>query len=420
MIDINLIRDDAKLVKENIKNRGYDVDVDEIVELDKKWRKIKYDLDALRKERNVVSKSISELKKAGKSASKEMKKAKEIPGKLKKLEDKEKELKEKIDDLLSVLPNIQDKEAPVGGEEKNKEVYKKGTLPKFSFNVKSHDKLLEDLDLLDMKRGAKVAGSGFYLFKGDLARLERALVNFMIDFHVKDGFVEVNPPQMVNAKTMYGTGNLPKFEEDLYKTREGLYLIPTAEVVVTNIHAGEVLKEKDLPKKYVGFTQCYRTEAGRHGAETPGIFRLHEFEKVEMVYIAKQEDSWKLLEEMTARAEKLLQMLKLPYRKIILATADASFASAKTYDLEVWSPALKKYLETSSCSNCTDFQARRMNTRYQSKDETKVAHTLNGSGLATPRLLISLVENNQNKDGSINIPKVLQPYMGGQKKIEKK
>ena len=258
------------------------------------------------------------------------------------------------------------------------------------------------------------------MFNAELALLERALVNFMLDYHVKDGFVEINGPQLANARSLYGTANLPKFEDDLYKTREGMYLIPTAETTLSNIHANETLTEKELPKKYVAFTQCYRTEAGRHGSETPGIFRLHQFEKVEMVYIVPEDKSWDILEEMTARAEKLLEMLEIPYRKIILATQDASFASAKTYDLEVWSPKLKKYLECSSCSNTTDFQARRMNLRYQSKEGLKFAHCLNGSGLATPRLLISLVENNQNKDGSINIPKVLQSYMGGLKKIEKK
>jgi seryl-tRNA synthetase len=329
-------------------------------------------------------------------------------------------LKEKIDALVCVIPNFQDKSAPIGGEENNKEIKKFGVIPKFDFKIKSHDEILENLGLLDMKRAAKVSGSGFYLFKGELAQLERALINFMLDFHIKDGFVEINPPQLVNSLTMYGTGNLPKFENDLYKTREGFYLIPTAEVVVTNIHANETLFEKDLPKKFVAFTQCYRTEAGRHGAETPGIFRLHEFEKVEMVYLTSQEDSEKYHEEMTARAEKLLEMLQLPYRRIVLATGDASFASAKTYDLEVWSPFLKRYLETSSCSNCTDFQARRMNTRYQSKEGLKYVHTLNGSGLATPRLMIALIENNQDEDGSINIPKVLQPYMSGKKKIEAK
>jgi seryl-tRNA synthetase len=236
----------------------------------------------------------------------------------------------------------------------------------------------------------------------------------MLDFHVKDGFTEINPPQMVNPKIMFGTGNLPKFEQDLYKLREGFYLVPTAEVPVTNIYADEVLDEKELPKRFVAFTQCYRTEAGRHGAETPGIFRLHQFEKVEMVYICKPEDSWKMHEEMTARAEKLLQMLNLPFRRILLASGDAGFASAKTYDIEVWSPFLGKYLETSSCSNCTDFQARRMNTKFNENKtgERKFVHTLNGSGLATPRLLIALVENYQQEDGTIKVPDVLVPYLG--------
>lgn len=421
MLDVKLIRENPDLVKDNTKNRGYDVRIfEDALKIDKKWREMKKEDDDLRAERNKVSKEISDAKKKKNSdAEKLMKQAKKISEKLKDNENKEKELKEELDDLLSRLPNIQAVGVPIGGEEKNKEILKNGEISKFDFKIKSHDEILGDLSLLDTERAAKVSGSGFYFFKGDLARLERALINFMIDFHVEGGFTEINPPQLVNAKTMFGTGNLPKFENDLYKTREGFYLIPTAEVVVTNLHSDEVLNEKDLPKKYVAFTQCYRTEAGRHGAETPGIFRLHEFEKVEMVYICKQEESWDLHEEMTKRAEKILQMLKLPYRKIILATGDASFASAKTYDLEVWSPALKRYLECSSCSNCTDFQARRMNTRYQGKDGLKFVHTLNGSGLATPRLLIALVENYQQKDGSIKIPKVLQSYMGGLKKISK-
>ncbi|HJX49898.1 MAG TPA: serine--tRNA ligase [Candidatus Nanoarchaeia archaeon] len=420
MIDIKHIRENPELVKKSVKERGYEVDVGKIIKLDTEWRKIKYKEDGLRKQRNEISQKINELKKQGKTAKKEIAEAKKIPIEIEKQGEKRKKLELEIFNLLAVIPNFQDKSVPVGGEDKNKEIRKGGKLPKFDFPVKSHDELLKNLGLLDMERGAKISGSGFYLFKGDLARLERALINFMLDFHVKDGFIEINPPQLVNEKIMFGTGNLPKFECDLYKTREGLYPIPTAEVPVTNIYADETLVEKELPKKFVAFTQCYRTEAGKHGSETPGIFRLHEFEKVEMVYICRQEDSWQLHEEMTKRAEKLLQLLELPYRVIVLATADASFASAKTYDLEVWSPAMKKYLETSSCSNCTDFQARRMNTRYQGKDGLKFVHTLNGSGLATPRLLISLIENNQNKDGSINIPKILQPYMNGMKKIEKK
>jgi seryl-tRNA synthetase len=415
MIDTKVLRENPDIIKKNNKNRGYDVNLKEILDLDTKWRKLKKEDDDLRGKRNKISKEINQAKKAKnqKKAKELIKKAKVIPEKLKKNEDKEKDLKEKINALVSRIPNIQAKDVPVGGEEKNKVIKKHGKISKLNFPAKGHLELLENLDLLDMKRGAKLAGSGFYMFKGKLAKLERALINYMLDFHTKDGFLEINPPQLVNANALYGTGNLPKFEEDLYKTREGLYLIPTAEVPVTNIYANETLKEKDLPKKFVAFTQCYRTEAGRHGSETPGIFRLHEFEKVEMVYICRPEDSWQFLEEMVERAERILQELELPYQKIVLATADASFASAKTYDLEVWSPVMKKYLETSSCSNCTDFQARRMNLRYQSKTGvTSHAHTLNGSGLATPRLLIALVENNQQPDGSIKVPKVLHKYTG--------
>jgi seryl-tRNA synthetase len=424
MLDIKFIRENPSVVKQNCKNRGYDAeDVGEILALDEKWRILKKQDDDLRAERNKISKTINEAKKQKKPVTDLLRQAKQIPEKLKKNEEEEKQLREDLDKFLSLIPNIQAKEVPVGGEEKNKVIHKKGKIPKFGFSVKSHEEILTKLDLLDMERAAKLSGAGFYLFKGELAEFERALINFMIDFHVKDGFVEINPPQIVNSKTMFGTGNLPKFEKDVYKTDKGLYLIPTAEVVVTNLYANEILNEKDLPKKFVAFTQCYRTEAGKHGSETPGIFRLHEFEKVEMVYICRQEDSWKLLEQMTARAEKILDKLKLPYRRVLLATADAGFASAKTYDLEVWSPFLKKYLETSSCSNCTDFQARRMNTRYQSKEGLKFVHTLNGSGLATPRLLISLIENYQQANGTIKIPTALQSYMHGKKfigKIEKK
>jgi seryl-tRNA synthetase len=242
----------------------------------------------------------------------------------------------------------------------------------------------------------------------------------MLDFHNKHGFTEINPPQLVTEEAMTGTGNLPKFEEDLYKTREGLYLIPTAEVPLTNLHANEVLELNELPKKYCGFTQCYRTEAGRHGSETRGIFRLHEFEKVEMVMIEHPHKSWEALEDMRSKAEKLLELLGIPYKTLILASQDASFASAKTYDLECWAAADERYLEVSSCSNCTDFQARRMNTKIREKEGNVYAHTLNGSGLALPRLMISILENYQNADGSVSIPTVLQPYMAGQKKISKK
>jgi len=414
MIDIKLVRENPDYVKKKIEDRKYEINLGAVLFHDKEWRKLKEQSDALRAKRNKVSVDISAAKKAGKNADLLMAEAKEIPEQLAALEATMKAEEEKRDAIMKVIPNLQDDLVPVGGEESNKEVSRWGHAPKFGFPIKSHDKLLEDLGLLDMKRGAKLAGAGFYLFKGELARLERALIQFMLDFHVKDGFTEINPPQMVNPEIMYGTGNLPKFEADLYKLREGQYLVPTAEVPVTNIFANEVLEEKELPKRFCAFTQCYRTEAGRHGAETPGIFRLHQFEKVEMVYICKPEESWKMHEEMTARAEKLLELLNLPFRRILLASGDAGFASAKTYDLEVWSPFLGKYLETSSCSNCTDFQARRMNTKFSENKtgERKFVHTLNGSGLATPRLLISLVENYQQEDGTIKVPDVLVPYLG--------
>lgn len=408
MIDIKLIREDPKLIKKNCKNRGYDVNIDEIIKLDVEWRKLKTEDDSLRAERNKISEQINQAKKDKKPIEPIIKKAKEIPLKLEKNEKKENELKAKIDYLVSTLPNIQAEDTPLGDASHNKEIHKFGKASKIK-NPKGHLELLEALDLIDMKRAAKIAGAGFYMLKGKAAKLQRACIQFMLDFHEKNGFTEINPPQMVNRKTAFGTGNLPKFEDQLYKTNDDLILVPTAEVPITNIYAEEVLAEKDLPKKFCAFTECYRTEAGRKTGEE-GLFRVHQFEKVEMVYICKPEDSFKFLEEMTKNAEKILEELELPYRRILLTKEDAGFCSAKTYDLEVWSPAMNRWLEASSCSNCTDFQARRMNTRYQSKEGMKFVHTLNGSGLAMTRFMIALIENNQQPDGSINIPKALWKY----------
>jgi len=420
MIDIRLIRENPGLVKENCKKRGYESKpVNDILEMDSKWRQLKKQDDDLRHERNKISEEVNKSKKAGDSrkARELITKAKKISDNLKENEEKENKLKNKIDCLVSFLPNISAEDVPVGSEDKNRLIHKKGKILKIK-NPKSHLELGEVLDVLDIKRAVKISGAGFYLLKGNLAKLQRALVQFMLDFHVKNRFIEINPPQLVNRKTAFGTGNLPKFEEQLYRTNDNLMLIPTAEVPVTNIYADEILNEKDLPKKFCAFTECYRTEAGRHTGEE-GLFRLHQFEKVEMVYICRQEDSWELLEEMTRNAEKILEALKLPYRRVLLSTQDSGFASAKTYDLEVWSPAMNRYLECSSCSNCTDFQAKRMNARYRARDGLKFVHTLNGSGLALPRLIIALMENNQLKDGSIKIPKVLWKYTGF-KKIESK
>lgn len=409
MIDIKLIRDNPNLIKKNCKNRGYDEKaVSEILDIDTKWRKLKQEDDELRGERNKISESINQAKKQKKDVKQFVKKAGETAEKLNKNEQGERALKEKIDYLLATIPNIQKEDVPIGDASKNKEILRWGKLPKIK-NPKSHLELGEELGLIDIKRATKISGAGFYILKGKLAQLQRAIIQFMLDFHVKNGFIEINPPQLVNRKTAFGTGNLPKFENELYITKDNLILIPTAEVPVTSIYADEILTEKELPKKFCAFTQCYRTEAGRKAGEE-GLYRLHEFEKVEMVYICKPEDSFKFLEEMTKYGEEILKQLEIPYRKILLAAADAGFASAKTYDLEVYSAFMKKYLETSSCSNCTDFQARRMNTKYQSKGELKFVHTLNGSGLALPRLMIALIENNQQPDGSIKVPKVLWEY----------
>ena len=412
MIDIKLIRESPEIVKKSIKDRNYDIDLNEIIKLDGHWREFKKQDDDLRAERNKISEDINQAKKA-----KEEKKAKElikqagiIPEKLKINEEREKELREKIDDLVSRIPNIQNPEVPRGDESKNKEIHKIGKIPSIK-EPKSHLELGEKLDILDIKRSVKLSGAGFYILKGKGAKLQRALIQFMMDFHEKNKLTEINPPQLVLRKTAFGTGNLPKFEDQLYKTNDDLFLVPTAEVPVTNIYADEILNEKDLPKKFFAFTECYRTEAGRHTGEE-GLFRLHQFEKVEMVYICTPEQSNELLEEMTSNAEKILKELGLPFRRLLLSTGDAGFASAKTYDLEVWSPAMNKYIECSSCSNCTDFQARRMNTRCKGKSGLRVVHTLNGSGIALPRLMISILENNQQKDGSIKIPEVLWKYTG--------
>jgi len=331
--------------------------------------------------------------------------------KLKENEEKEKELLRKRDSLISSMPNLQMDDSPVGDETKNKVIHTKGTLPKIK-NPKSHVELGEALDILDIKRATKLSGEGFSVLKGTGARMQRALAAYMLDFHNTNGFVEVNPPQLVNQATMFGTGQLPKFADDLYRTQEGLYLIPTSEVPVTNLFSQETLVEKDLPKKFCAYTQCYRTEKGRRAGEE-GLFRMHQFDKVEMVYLCREEDSEAFLEEMVSYAERILENLGLPYRRVLLSTQDAGFASAKTYDLEVWSPSMKRWLEVSSCSNCMDFQARRMNTRYQAKDGSlKFIHTLNGSGLALSRIPITILENFQQDDGSVIIPKVLHKYTG--------
>jgi len=423
MIDIKLIRENSELVKERLSRRGDNLiikNIDEITKLDANWRKLKFDEDKLRSQRNKVSQEINKLKKAEKNADKEIKKAKEIPKEIEKIQETRKKLQEKIKNILLRTPNFLDMKVPNGKDEsENVEIKKWGKIPKIE-NPRSHVELGEKLDILDLKTAAKISGSGFYIFKNELARLQRALIQFMLDYHFSQGKIEIVSPILAKPETAEGTAHLPKFEEDMYKTKEGLYLIPTAEMTLTNLHREEILKESDLPKRYYGYTPCFRTEAGRHGSETPGIFRVHQFDKVEMVTICKPEDSDKELKIMMDDAQELLKKLEIPYRVLNICSGDLGFKESITYDLETWSPYLKKYMETSSISKVTDFQARRMNTRYQDKKENKIkfVHTLNGSALALPRLIIALMENNQQKDGSIKIPKVLWNYMNGKKIIK--
>ena len=327
--------------------------------------------------------------------------------------------KKALSNIALQIPNIPDESVPVGkGENDNIEVRKYGEPKKFDFEPKQHFELAEALGILDLERAAKLAGSRFSLLRGLGARLERALVDFMLDIQTgKNGYIEFAPPYIVNANTMRGTGQLPKFEEDLFRLQgeNPMYLIPTAEVPLTNIHAGEILEEKDLPKLYTAYTPCFRSEAGSYGKDTRGILRVHQFDKVELVNIVAQETSNDALEKMTNCAEEILKTLEIPYRVIVLCTADMGFSATKTYDIEAWLPGQNTYREISSCSNCKDFQGRRANIRYRPNDggKPKFVHTLNGSGIAVGRTWIALLENYQQADGSILIPKALQPYMGG-------
>ena len=417
MLDIDLIRKNPQFVKENLAKRLCEIDIDEVVESDLEWKKSKELEDSLRKKRNDLTEEIKNAKMQEKPAKRLVEEAKQVADKIVAVGKKTMEFSEKRNYLIERLPNLIDDSVPEGPEENFKIVKEWGKKPSFDFKPKQHHELGQALGILDMSRAAKLAGTGFYMFRGPLARIEWALINYFRDFHFKNGFEEICPPFLVNSQTAFGTGNLPKFEKDLYKTTDGFYLIPTAEVPVTNIYANEVLEESELPKRFYAYTPCYRTEAGKHGSETPGFFRLHQFDKVEMVFLSKPEDSWKMHEEMLAFGEKLIEGLELHYRTKMLAAGDCGIASAKTYDLEVYAPGMGKYLETSSISNCTDFQARRMNTKYKTKDGSKLVHTLNGSGLATPRLMIALMETFQTKEGNIKVPTALQPYMNGLKEI---
>jgi seryl-tRNA synthetase len=416
MIDIELIRKDTKAVADALKNRQMDPKMaQEMKKLDDEWKNIKAKLDELRAKKNQTTQKISDAKKAGKDIKPMLEDSKKIAKGMADLEAKEKEVADKRESVWMVMPNIPDKSVPIGKDEtQNKEIRKWEKISKKSNDVLAHYDLGVREGVLDFDRGAKLGGHRFTVMSGWANKLERALINFMLDMQTQKGYREMWVPYVVKEEMMVGTGQLPKFREEFYST-EGdgnkLCLIPTAEVPLTNLHNGEILEEAELPKKYVAYTPCFRKEAGSYGKDIKGILRQHQFDKVELVKITTPEDSWKEHEAMLADAERILQMLELPYRVITLCTGDLGFASAKTYDIEVWIPSQDKYREISSVSNCTDFQSRRMKTRFRRKGELLFPHTLNGSGLAVGRTLIAIMENFQEKDG-LKIPKALVDYMG--------
>ncbi|HEV8592970.1 MAG TPA: serine--tRNA ligase [Pyrinomonadaceae bacterium] len=426
MLDINFVRENLEAVRTAFVNRGFPADgLNKFQELDAERRHVISEADAINQQRNAASKEIGALMQSGNKDEAEAKKA-EVAG----LKDKQSFLegeRDKADaamhDLLAGLPNIPDADVPVGPDETaNIEVRKWGEIREFDFEPKDHVDLGETLGILDQERATKIAGSRFAILNGAGAQLERALVNFMLDVHTTEhGYIETLPPFLVNRTALFGTNQLPKFEDDLFhiKDERGFALIPTAEVPVTNYHAEEILDAKDLPKLYAAYTPCFRSEAGSYGRDTRGLIRQHQFEKVELVKLSLPENSDEEHEKLTADAERILQLLGLPYRTVVLSTGDMGFGARKTYDIEVWLPSQKTYREISSCSNCGDFQARRMNLRFRRAGGAKpeFVHTLNGSGLAVGRTWIAILENYQQADGSIMMPEVLHRYMNGIEKI---
>ncbi len=418
MLEIKLVREDTDKVREALKKRGEGTGIlDTILNIEEQRRDVLKVVEDLRQSRNRLSQEIGYLKKEGKDASGLLTDAKSISDQITEKENRLRELEDKALQELLLIPNIPDESVPVGKDEtENKEVRIWGNRPEFSFEPKNHWDIGEDLDILDFDRASKIAGARFVINKGAGAKLERALMNFMLNLHTKEhGYTEIFPPILVNKESMTGTGQLPKFEEDLFRENsKGLYLIPTAEVPVTNIHRDEILREEDLPIYYTAYTPCFRKEAGSYGKDTRGMIRQHQFNKVELVKFVKPEDSFNELESLTNNAEEVLKRLGLHYRVVALCTGDMGFSAAKTYDLEVWFPAQQKFREISSCSNFTDFQARRANIRFKrtGKKGTEFVHTLNGSGLAIGRTCAAILENFQQEDGSVIIPDALRHSMG--------
>ena len=423
MLEIKFVRQNIDAVQDALSARGYAIDLDAFTSCDEERRAILQELEALRHNRNVVSDQIAEMKKAGENADTPVTQMREVSAKIKALDKSLADTQETLEKMLLGMPNIPHSSVPVGKDEADNPVVKTvGEPPGFEFEPKAHWDIGTQLGILDFERAAKIAGARFPLYYGAGARLERALINFMLDIHTQaHGYTETLPPFIVNRQSMTHTGQLPKFEEDLFKLVDwDYYLIPTAEVPVTNIHQDEILAEAQLPIYYTAYTPCFRSEAGSYGKDTRGLIRQHQFNKVELVKFTTPQSSYDELESLRANAETILKKLELPYQVIELCTGDLGFSAAKTYDLEVWMPAQSVYREISSCSNFENFQARRANIRYKKKGQkgTELVHTLNGSGLAVGRCLAAIIENFQQEDGSVSIPAALQPYMSGMETIQ--
>jgi seryl-tRNA synthetase len=421
MLDIKFIRENTDLVKQSLVNRNLKINIDELAKIDDSRRAILLELETLRAQRNKANDEIGVLLKEKKDAKDKISAMKEVSANISSLEDKLKGLEAELDKFLLTIPNVPHASVPVGDPSNNTIVRTWGEPKKLDFKPANHIDIAQNLDIIDFNRATKITGSNFILFKGLGAKLERALINFMLDLHTrKHGYTEVFPPFLVNRASMTGTGQLPKLEEDMYKLKDDdLFLIPTAEVPVTNIYRDEVLEEEKLPIYYTAYTACFRREAGSYGKDTRGLIRVHEFDKVEMVKFVRPETSYDELEKLLADAEEVLQLLGLAYRVNALATQDLSFSASKCYDLEAYAPGMDKWLEVSSCSNFESFQARRANIRFRNKDTRKLdfVHTLNGSGVALARTVVAILENYQQKDGTVIIPEVLRPYLNGQERI---
>lgn len=418
MLDLKFIREHPELVQKALSDRNYEFDLSRVLILDEEVRKLKGETEGLRAKRNEIAAKVAEAKRKGLDSSEDMAVGAQVAENISRLESTLAEKERQLHELLTIIPNIPHPSVPVGPDEShNVELKRWGEVRKFDFEPVPHWDLGPRLGILDLERAAKMAGSRFPLLKGEGARLERALINFMLDVHVKrQGYTEIFPPFLVNERSMFGTGQLPKFKGDMFKIENlDLFLIPTAEVPVTNVHREEILHKEALPIKYVAYSACFRLEAGSTGKDTRGVIRNHQFNKVELVHFTLPEKSYDALEELTRDAEEILELLELPYRRVLLCTGDMGFASAKTYDLEVWLPSYNGYKEISSCSNFEDFQARRAGIRFKRdpKSRPEYVHTLNGSGLAVGRTWAAILENYQNRDGSVTIPPALRPYMDG-------